>query len=134
MDYRKQIFLARLCAAALTLSVVSASYSVEDYRRNGGSYNIDEMDECKIKLYRVTNFQGSKVFSIRGSKSAMGRRPKKSLRTIGNCCWALYAKNNFKGRPMLLGGQISLKNVSKWGWGSSSKIRSIRRLDSCDLN
>jgi hypothetical protein len=52
----------------------------------------------------------------------------------GNCCWAFYAKNNFKGRPMLLGGHISLKNVSKWGWGGSSKIRSIRRLDSCDLD
>ncbi len=55
-----------------------------------------------------------------------------SLLLPGDCCWALYPRKEFGGRPMYLGGHLSLKSVSKWWW-RSSRIRSVKRLESCNL-
>ncbi len=50
----------------------------------------------------------------------------------GDCCWALYPKRNFKGRPMFLGGKIALRSSMKWGW-LGQKVRSAKKLKSCTM-
>ena len=50
--------------------------------------------------------QGS-AFVLSNSRRRL-RGLEKSLKSVGRCCWALYAHKNFKGRPMYLGGKISM--------------------------
>lgn len=51
----------------------------------------------------------------------------------GSCCWALYSRDNFRGRPLFLGGRISMRSVHKMGW-RASKIRSARKVDACQMS
>jgi len=118
------VFCGFAVAAGHSNDIDSGGYGKRAYRINDDS-------DCQLRIYRVRGFQG-KPYIIRSDRGRL-RGLEKSVQTLGKCCWALYGRKNYTGRPMLLGSRISMKSTAKWGW-RSNRIRSARKLDSCDLD
>merc|ERR1712156_1329371 len=86
-------------------------------------------DSCELKFYGVQNFRVEQD-KFNANAKLRKRKTDRSLETLGDCCWALYTRQKYRGRQIIIGSNVKLRKLRRIGRGRR-RIRSVEKIEAC---
>jgi len=90
-------------------------------------------DQCALRIYDTEKFMGRFVSieeNRRNTVYLFYGNQMKSMKSEGSCCWAIFRRRRFKGRPIIVGSHLRMSATDGLFRGKRNKIRSVKMLPS----